>query len=86
MTSENTTLDEEERHRVNNNHEDLETLLANREAQSEDAQKMDEMMLVPAEEPVAEAAKTTEKDPFLIANKQESLFCCKRKGANYLII
>jgi hypothetical protein len=32
MTADKTTLDEEERKRVNNNHEDLESLLANREA------------------------------------------------------
>jgi hypothetical protein len=31
MTADNTTLDEEERNRVNNNHDDLETLLANRD-------------------------------------------------------
>jgi hypothetical protein len=28
----------------------------------------------------------TERDPFLATNKHESLFCCKRKGANYLVM
>ena len=29
---------------------------------------------------------STERDPFLATNKHESLFCCKRKGANYLVM
>jgi hypothetical protein len=41
MTSDNTTLDEEERKRVNDNHEDLETLLANRDAEAMGEPKME---------------------------------------------
>jgi hypothetical protein len=51
MTSDNTTLDEEERKRVNNNHEDLETLLANRDAEAAmDEPKLVEEMMAAAEE------------------------------------
>jgi hypothetical protein len=32
------------------------------------------------------AESKDERDPFEIANKHERLYCCRRKGVNYLII
>ena len=37
------------------------------------------------EDEIQEEQKS-ERDPFLATNRHESLFCCKRKGANYLVM
>jgi len=39
-----------------------------------------------AEEDPEEADKKGSLDAFMIPNRQESLFCCKRKGVSYLIV
>ena len=88
MTAENTTLDEGEREKVNGNPDDLEELLNNREKEAAQAAMMDEVGHKEHAEDMECGGEevSAERDPFLATNKHESLFCCKRKGANYLVM
>lgn len=74
MTAENTTLNEEQRKIVNQAvpDDEAELLLKKKENNEDQQEALDE--------------EDIEQDPVLIPNKQESLFCCKRKGANYYVI
>jgi hypothetical protein len=74
MTAENTTLTKEQR------------MLVDQAAGDDEGEALLQRDGEAGDEEAKEEEDEVEQDPVKIPNKQESLFCCKRKGANYYVI